>query len=104
MEFKCYPPAPQKTKAFYEVGGNFTSMLCLLLGRKIPIANTHEPTEAESVIVNPHVDLTSVTLLMQNEVDGLEVLSDRTGEWIPAPKLPDCILVNTGNHNNNPVS
>lgn len=60
------------------------------------MAVDYQPVESDEVIVNPHVDLTSVTLLMQNEINGVEVLSDTTGEWIFAPKLPDCVLVNTG--------
>jgi isopenicillin N synthase-like dioxygenase len=59
----------------------------------------NDASKTEEIIVNPHVDLTSITLLMQNEVDGLEVLST-SGEWIPAPKIQDCILVNTGKKDN----
>lgn len=37
----------------------------------------------------------SITLLSQNEVGGLQVLTS-SGQWIDAPKIKDCILVNTG--------
>jgi isopenicillin N synthase-like dioxygenase len=41
-----------------------------------------------------HTDSGSVTLLFQSS-DGLEVMSP-TGEWVKAPHVEDCILVNFG--------
>ena len=42
-----------------------------------------------------HSDYGSFTLLFQDQVGGLEVCTVQ-GEWIPAPYIPDTILVNTG--------
>jgi isopenicillin N synthase-like dioxygenase len=42
-----------------------------------------------------HTDWTTITLLFQEGQGGLEVRR-RTGEWIPAPPLADCVLVNIG--------
>lgn len=38
-----------------------------------------------------HSDMGAITLLIQDDVGGLEVLKD--GLWIPVPSLPDGILV-----------
>lgn len=42
-----------------------------------------------------HTDWGTLTLLFQEGQGGLEVRR-RTGEWIFAPPLPDCVLVNIG--------
>ncbi|MEO1593155.1 MAG: 2OG-Fe(II) oxygenase family protein, partial [Cyanobacteria bacterium J06632_22] len=42
-----------------------------------------------------HTDYGSITLLLQDEVGGLEVQT-RDGRWIPAPPLPDTVVVNVG--------
>lgn len=42
-----------------------------------------------------HTDYGSVTLVFQDEMGGLEVLT-KQGEWIAAPYMPDTIVVNTG--------
>jgi isopenicillin N synthase-like dioxygenase len=42
-----------------------------------------------------HTDWTTITLLFQGGEGGLEVCR-RTGDWIPAPPLADCVLVNIG--------
>jgi isopenicillin N synthase-like dioxygenase len=42
-----------------------------------------------------HTDWGTITLLFQGGQGGLEVRR-RTGEWIFAPPLADCVLVNTG--------
>jgi isopenicillin N synthase-like dioxygenase len=42
-----------------------------------------------------HSDWGSITLLFQNQVEGLEVCTAQ-GEWIIAPVIPDTVLVNTG--------
>jgi isopenicillin N synthase-like dioxygenase len=43
----------------------------------------------------PHVDFGALTLLSQDDVDGLEVLSP-DGEWIPVPPRGDALVMNTG--------
>jgi isopenicillin N synthase-like dioxygenase len=42
-----------------------------------------------------HTDWGTITLLFQSDQGGLEVRL-RTGEWICAPPLADCVLVNIG--------
>ncbi|MEA5447649.1 2-oxoglutarate and iron-dependent oxygenase domain-containing protein [Leptolyngbya sp. CCNP1308] len=42
-----------------------------------------------------HSDYGTLTLLFQDDVGGLEVLSTQ-GEWISAPAIPGAVLINTG--------
>ena len=46
--------------------------------------------------VPDHVDLTSVTLLTQDQTGGLEVWDENTGSWLCLPVFDDCILLNAG--------
>eukprot|EP01126_Amoeba_proteus_P006640 TRINITY_DN12317_c0_g1_i2.p1 TRINITY_DN12317_c0_g1~~TRINITY_DN12317_c0_g1_i2.p1 ORF type:complete len:322 (-),score=57.15 TRINITY_DN12317_c0_g1_i2:27-992(-) len=80
MELKHYYPESEIPNRFYQIEGI-----------DIPIKKPKETL----VSVNPHVDLSSVTILVQNDVHGLEVLY-KDSKWISAPKLPNCILINTG--------
>ncbi len=41
-----------------------------------------------------HSDYGTITLLFQDDVGGLEILQD--GVWLPAPYIPDTVIVNTG--------
>ncbi|GAM27549.1 hypothetical protein SAMD00019534_107250 [Acytostelium subglobosum LB1] len=51
-----------------------------------------------SVRMKEHADLSTVTLLIQNEgTGGLQLWSNDANKWIDAPFVPDAILVNTGN-------
>lgn len=45
--------------------------------------------------VGPHTDSSFVTLLATTNVPGLELLGP-SGEWFPAPPIPDSILFNSG--------
>ena len=45
--------------------------------------------------IAPHVDTTFFTLLAQDG-EGLTIRSERTGEWVAAPVVPDALVVNTG--------
>ena len=45
--------------------------------------------------IAPHVDTTFFTLLAQDS-EGLTIRSERTGEWVAAPVVPDALVVNTG--------
>ncbi|KAL6242317.1 hypothetical protein RBB50_010865 [Rhinocladiella similis] len=45
----------------------------------------------------PHADFGVITLLLQNDVPGLEVLN-ANGIWVPAPPMPYTFVVNTGNY------
>jgi isopenicillin N synthase-like dioxygenase len=44
----------------------------------------------------PHADLSSLTILTQDAVDGLEVADRENGVWVPVPAQEDLILVNSG--------
>ena len=54
-----------------------------------------EHVPAGSVRCGTHSDWGSLTLLLQDEVGGLEVLS-RAGLWVPAPPVPGAVLVMAG--------
>lgn len=43
-----------------------------------------------------HTDYGSITLLLQDEVGGLEVLDEPTGTWMPVPHEPGCLILNAG--------
>ena len=50
---------------------------------------------ADEFGIAPHVDTTFFTLLAQDS-EGLTIRSERTGEWLAAPVVPDALVVNTG--------
>ena len=54
-----------------------------------------EPLPAGAVRCATHSDWGSVTLLMQDDCGGLEVLS-RSGDWVPAPPVSGAVLLNVG--------
>jgi isopenicillin N synthase-like dioxygenase len=43
-----------------------------------------------------HTDFGAITLLLQDDSGGLEVLNDGTGEWVPVDSDPDAYVVNIG--------
>lgn len=43
----------------------------------------------------PHTDYGFITLLAQDNVGGLEV-RNRSGQWVPAPPVPDSFVMNVG--------
>ncbi|HEY9626704.1 MAG TPA: 2-oxoglutarate and iron-dependent oxygenase domain-containing protein [Coleofasciculaceae cyanobacterium] len=57
-----------------------------------PVSQTPEPGQLRA---GEHTDYGSITLLLQDDVGGLEVRT-RNGEWIAAPYVPDALLVNVG--------
>ncbi|RDW62030.1 clavaminate synthase-like protein [Coleophoma cylindrospora] len=54
----------------------------------------NEPPDTTGSRMQPHTDSGSVTLLFQ-QAAGLEVLGP-AGEWVKAPCIKDCILINIG--------
>ena len=56
----------------------------------------YPPAEVDSPRIGDHRDLTSVTLLTQDSVGGLEIWDREASSWLPAPARPDWLLVNTG--------
>jgi isopenicillin N synthase-like dioxygenase len=55
----------------------------------------HGPVKEGQARCGEHTDWTTITLLFQGGQGGLEVRC-RNGEWILAPPLTDCVLVNIG--------
>lgn len=48
----------------------------------------------ENMGVNPHKDVSCFTMVLQDEVGGLEVVKD--GEWLPLPPTKGALVVNIG--------
>lgn len=66
-----------------------------------PSPSTHPPNKIQELCCTPHTDSGILTLLTQDETGGLEVLcatgkGDNKEEWIPAPYVPNSIVVNIG--------
>ena len=57
-----------------------------------PLAALPKPGQIRA---GAHSDYGTLTLLFQDDVGGLEVLSTQ-GEWIAAPAIPGAVLINTG--------
>jgi isopenicillin N synthase-like dioxygenase len=54
-----------------------------------------QATQPGQIRAGAHADYGSITLLFQDQVGGLEILT-ADGQWHAAPSIPDTILVNTG--------
>ena len=55
----------------------------------------NDELEANQFHLAPHTDSTFVTLLPTTDVPGLELLGP-SGDWFPAPPIPDSLLFNSG--------
>jgi isopenicillin N synthase-like dioxygenase len=53
------------------------------------------PRSADQLGAGVHTDYGAITLLFQDDVGGLEVC-DVQDRWMPAPPIPGCVVVNTG--------
>jgi isopenicillin N synthase-like dioxygenase len=54
-----------------------------------------EPEEPVQLSCTPHTDSGILTLLHQDSTGGLEV-QESSGKWVPAPYLPESLVVNIG--------
>ncbi|CAG8883006.1 unnamed protein product [Penicillium egyptiacum] len=57
-----------------------------------PAISTEQPQYGASA----HTDFGAITLLLQDESPGLEVMDSRTGAWVPVPPNPSAYVVNIG--------
>lgn len=67
-------------------------------GFQIFIANLYPPCPQPEVALGmpPHSDHGLLTLLAQNQINGLHI--QHNGKWVPVNAIPNCFLVNTGDH------
>lgn len=56
------------------------------------LPSTNQPNE---ISCGEHTDYGTLTILMQDDVGGLEIKVD-DGEWIPAPPIPGTFVINLG--------
>lgn len=57
-----------------------------------PATSTEQPQYGASA----HTDFGAITLLLQDESPGLEVMDSRTGAWVAVPPNPSAYVVNVG--------
>lgn len=69
-----------------------TSMMRTLFYPKI----SAKDLKKDQVQLGEHTDYGTLTLLFQHRVGGLEVQTVRGGKYVPAPPIPDTVLVNIG--------
>ncbi|CAN4111948.1 unnamed protein product [Withania somnifera] len=67
-------------------------------GFEVFVANYYPPCPQPELVMGlpPHSDFGLLTLLIQNEVGGLQI--QHNGKWININPIPNSILVNTGDH------
>ncbi|KAM7252048.1 hypothetical protein ACFE04_023931 [Oxalis oulophora] len=67
-------------------------------GKQLLASNLYPPCPQPELAMGfgPHSDHGLLTLLVQNEIGGLQVQHD--GNWVDVDPLPNCFLVNTGDH------
>ncbi|KAM7520812.1 hypothetical protein LguiB_019774 [Lonicera macranthoides] len=68
------------------------------LGSQLLVVNMYPPCpQPESAMgLPPHSDHGLLTLLVQNGLDGLQVMHN--GKWVPINPLPQSLIVNIGDH------
>ncbi|KAK7385347.1 hypothetical protein VNO78_31063 [Psophocarpus tetragonolobus] len=68
------------------------------LGSQLLVINCYPPCPKPELVMGlpAHTDHGLLTLLMQNELEGLQI--QHSGKWIPVHPLPNSFLVNTGDH------
>ncbi|KAJ8450786.1 hypothetical protein Cgig2_032411 [Carnegiea gigantea] len=68
------------------------------MGQQILVANYYPPCPRPDLAIGmpPHSDHGLLTILAQNQVDGLQI--QHNGKWVPVHASPNSFLVNTGDH------
>lgn len=82
-----YPPAAAETKAELDANADQYG--------SVPATPPPEPDEPVKLSCTPHTDSGILTLLHQDATGGLEV-QDSSGKWVPAPYIPESLVVNIG--------
>jgi isopenicillin N synthase-like dioxygenase len=74
------------------------NMMNVESGSQILVINYYPPCPKPELVMGlpAHTDHGLLTLLMQNELGGLQIEHD--GKWIPINPLPNSFLINTGDH------
>lgn len=86
------------TKSLGLEEGYMERSLDLESGLQVFVANYYPPCPQPELTmgITPHSDHGIFTLLIQNEVGGLQI--QHGGTWVHVNPLPNSILVNTGDH------
>ena len=68
------------------------------LGSQLLVINCYPPCPKPELVMGlpAHTDHGLLTLLMQNELGGLQIQPN--GKWIPVHPLPNSFFINTGDH------
>ncbi|KAL5078504.1 hypothetical protein RYX36_006925 [Vicia faba] len=68
------------------------------MGSQLLVINYYPPCPKPELVMGlpAHTDHGLFTLLMQNELCGLQI--EHNGKWIPVNPLPNSFLINTGDH------
>ena len=74
----------------------FTANTPLTLMRLLHYPKAPGSTEKRQFGASAHTDFGAITLLLQDENPGLELLDTRTGNFVPVPPNPDAYVVNVG--------
>jgi isopenicillin N synthase-like dioxygenase len=100
--------------AFRRVGDSIMDMLAIALGlddeffrgkfadpMSLCIANYYPPLSREHVRAGmvslpAHCDFSCITMVVQDDVGGLEVLERDTQRWVAAPPIPGSLVLNVG--------
>lgn len=73
-------------------------MMNVDMGSQLLVINYYPPCPKPELVMGlpAHTDHGLLTLLMQNELCGLQI--EHNGKWIPVNPLPNSFLINTGDH------
>jgi isopenicillin N synthase-like dioxygenase len=114
-EFLPYSQFKEPVEAYFQAINKLSHTVMRMVGQTLPYGNNvfeeflsnnpvtplrllHYPprreTEKPQFGSSAHTDFGAITLLLQDQNSGLQVLED--GEWIPVPPNPEAYVVNIG--------